>query len=135
MNFLKNIKKASVETDFLMYVFISLTVISLVISIFKVVSFTKFFDEFIQDEIRIRQLKRNLFISNSHKIENNNKLVFRYKMEDFFLEHKNNRLILSPGTIVVLENIDNVYFYKGGENYFLKYCRNIKCKEVIIYEE
>lgn len=134
INFFKKKRSANIELNFLMSIFVAFFILLLILSILKILSFTVFFDEFVQDEIRIKQLKRQLFIADDFKIKNDI-LYFRYKKKDCVLEIKNNHLIFSPGTIIILENVDNVSFYENKENYYMKYCRKKRCENIVIYEK
>ena len=79
----------------------------------------------ISDEIALMQLREYLLISYDIRI-NNNSLSFRYKNKDFYLNFINNKLIMQPGTQIILNDIDDVYFDTNGDSFYVNYYKKNK---------
>ena len=85
----------------------------------------------INDELALVQLREYLLIS--YDIRNNyNSLDFIYKNKDFRLNLVNNKLLMQPGTQIILNDIDEVYFENKGEYIYVIYYRKDKMYERII---
>ena len=79
----------------------------------------------INDEIALMQLREYLLISYDIKV-NNNSLDFIYKNSDFHLNLVNNKLIMQPGTQIILNDIDDVYFDIKGDSIYVNYYKKNK---------
>lgn len=73
-----------------------------------------------QDEVSLRQLKRELLLAKDFVIENH-QLKYRIGKEEKQLSLIQEKLILQPGTQIFLEQIDSLSFAKEGQRLYLDY--------------
>ena len=81
------------------------------------------FDEEIQDEIALAQLRRILNVSEDIRSSGSH-LTFRYHDEPQQLYTVNDHLILTPGTKIFLSQIDSASFRISGHETLITYTRN-----------
>lgn len=112
-------------------VIILLAIVPLSSLSFNYISNIKFEYNEINDEIALSQLREYLLIS--YDIRNyNNHLNFIYKNKDFSLNLVNNKLLMQPGTQIILNDIDDLYFENRGNYIYVVYIRKTKTYERII---
>lgn len=87
----------------------------------------------IQDEIGILQLQQYLAIAYNLEIENN-ELTFMVNDEKHVLKQTNNNLMMKPGTLFVMHDVDQVGFYFENGMVVLKYSRDNKSYEKTIWK-
>lgn len=86
------------------------------------VSKLKFDHDDASNEIALLQLRRIMLIS--YDLENyGSYLEFLYHGKTYTLELLNNRLVLSPGYQMFLDDIDEIYFKEEGNTIFIEYER------------
>lgn len=87
----------------------------------------------IQDEIGILQLQQYLAIAYDIEVTDN-ELVFIINEEEHVVKQANNNLMMKPGTLFIMHDIDQVNFYCEADIIVLKYCRNNKIYEKSIWK-
>ncbi len=96
----------------------------LLISMIKLNDLKYYYDD-ISGNISIMQLRKILLISYDIEVSNDN-LHFSYQNKECDLYLTNNHLIMSPGTQVIYENIDDVRFYINNSSIYLEIERDNK---------
>lgn len=89
------------------------------------------FDEEVQDEIALAQMRRILLLSYDIRCSSDS-LQFLYQQKDWTLSCKNDHLVLSPGTQIFLSKIDAASFYLDGQCIFIHYTREGKEYEKVL---
>ncbi len=113
--------------DVLMTILISVMLLPAVTACLWILPQLTAFDESIQDEIALQQLRRILMLSYDLECRNDT-LYFQYQGRDCQLVLRNHRMILQPGTQIFLNDIDAlsfgmeqeviyVYYQRGNETY------------------
>jgi len=111
-------------------IIILITILPLSSLVFNYVSKIDFNYNEINDELALCQLREYLLISYDIKV-NHYSLDFIYKNKDFSLNLVNNKLLMQPGTQIILNDID-VYFERKGEYIYVVYTKNNETYERII---
>ena len=88
----------------------------------RLLALRKKFDQQIQDEIALSQLRHILNAAGSIESDGNS-LQFTRKYEPAELYLTNRHLILSPGTQIYLEDIDGAEFYYEMHTWMIRYER------------
>lgn len=112
-------------------IIILITILPLSSLAFNYVSKIDFDYNEINDELALCQLREYLLISYDIKV-NHYSLDFIYKNKDFSLNLVNNKLLMQPGTQIILNDIDDVYFERKGEYIYVVYTKNNETYERII---
>lgn len=112
-------------------IIILITILPLSSLAFNYVSKIDFNYNEINDELALCQLREYLLISYDIKV-NHYSLDFIYKNKDFSLNLVNNKLLMQPGTQIILNDIDDVYFERKGEYIYVVYTKNNETYERII---
>ena len=112
-------------------IIILITILPLSSLAFNYVSKIDFNYNEINDELALCQLREYLLISYDIKV-NHYSLEFIYKNKDFSLNLVNNKLLMQPGTQIILNDIDDVYFERKGEYIYVVYTKNNETYERII---
>lgn len=86
------------------------------------------FDQEVQDEIGVSQLRRMLLVSRNMEVSGNT-LLYTYQKKDYRLNMVNGNLIAQPGTQIFLVDVEGVFFYTTGEMVYLHYERKQKSYE------
>jgi hypothetical protein len=89
------------------------------------------FNEEIQDQIALSQLRRILLLSYEIKCDPE-QITFVYQEKLRNLSCINDHLILSPGTQIFISNIDTAYFIEEGNCIYIVYERQQKQYEKIL---
>ena len=105
--------------------YISVLLLPIVLLIFTYSSNLDIDYGLLTDEIAINELRELLLITYDLKI-NEHHLNFIYQDKDFSLSLVNNKLLLQPGTVIYLNDIDNLYFYIKDNSIYMKYLRKGK---------
>ena len=79
----------------------------------------------LSDEIALNELREVMLISYDLKISDK-RLEFLYQGEDYSLSLVNGKLLLQPGTLIYLNDIDDLYFYINNNSIYIKYLRKGK---------
>ena len=106
----------------LLSVFIACLFIPLCADCIKLLSHRRMFDQHIQDEIALSQLRHILNAASSIETDGYS-LQFVRKYESAELYLTNRHLILAPGTQIYLEDIDGAEFYKEMHIWMIRYER------------
>lgn len=112
-------------------IIILITILPLSSLAFNYVSKIDFNYNEINDELALCQLREYLLISYDIKV-NHYSLDFIYKNKNFNLNLVNNKLLMQPGTQIILNDIDDVYFERKGEYIYVVYTKNNETYERII---
>ena len=102
---------------------ITLTILPLAISIFSFVANIKPNYNLLNNELALIDLRRRLLIAYDLNIEEN-RLEFINNGETNYLYYVNDKLILSPGTQIYLNDVKDVYFSKENGVIYLNYITN-----------
>lgn len=85
-------------------------------------------DSVIQDEIALCQLRKILSLASELSISDN-QLTFRYHDESCTLSKINRHLIMKPGTQILMQDTEQVYFRKDGSLLSIIYEKNNRTYE------
>lgn len=102
---------------------ITLTILPLAISIFSFVANIKPNYNLLNNELALIDLRRRLLIAYDLNIEEN-RLEFINNGETNYLYYVNDKLILSPGTQIYLNDVKDVYFNLENGVIYLNYITN-----------
>ena len=102
---------------------ITLTILPLLISIFSFVGNIKLNYNLLNNELALIDLWRKLLIAYDLNV-NDNSLEFKNNGETNYLYYVNDKLILSPGTQIYLNDVKDVYFNKENGVIYLNYITN-----------
>lgn len=108
-----------VSLPFLAGYLIILTLLPVLVSLFALIARLDFAYYPLENELAFLQLRRILLASYELRI-NADHLTFRYNDDECFLYLNDKHLILTPGTQIFAEGVEDVYFYEEGG---LCYCR------------
>lgn len=92
------------------------------------------FEENIQDEIGISQI-RNLGLLSYDMQLVDNKVMFRMQNKDVTLSFLNNKIILQPGTQIFLSDIDEAVFLAENEIIYLEYKRDTYVRKTPLFHQ
>lgn len=121
-------RRGSVLTEFLLTLLIACLLIPACIVCIAILSGTLRFDQTLQDEIALMQLRRVLLLS--YDIETNGNVVyFTYQTREMRLSDVNRNLIIQPGTQIFVSDIDYASFYYSQGLLMVKYEREGKTYE------
>lgn len=113
-----------VSLEFLAGYLVVLTLLPVLVSLFGLLARLSFNYYPLENELAFLQLRRILLASYELKVDSDY-LSFRYNDDECFLYLHNRHLILTPGTQIFAEDVEDVYFYVEGG---VCYCR-------LIYED
>lgn len=117
--------------DFLMTMLITVIMAQIVVSSLVLLLHSVSFDQEVQDEIAIAQLRRILIISTDFKTTTDT-LYFTNQGREMKLRVVNDNLIIQPGTQIMLVDVDGVTFMEQGHTIVCHYVRNGAQHERII---
>ena len=92
------------------------------------------FHEEIQDLIGLQQLRRMLLISYDTEVSSSH-ITFEYQGEKRELRFVNQWLLVQPGTLIFLSDVDGGRFYEAGGCIYAAYERNGVSYERILAKE
>lgn len=75
-----------------------------------------------QDQIAILQLQQTMALVNAYEVQAHD-LIYMYNHEEFKFTYNKHRLVKQKGYEIILENIDDAYFYDRGKAVYLTYKR------------
>lgn len=119
-----------IYTRTLVAIFVVLSILPLMISVFRYVSLFEFDYNLTNNKLALMDLRRVLLLAYDIQIDDH-ELSFLYHNENYSLKLINNKLILRPGTQIYLNDIDEVNFYIKNNCLYISYL-NTKGKR---YEE
>lgn len=89
------------------------------------------FDEELQDQIALAQLRRIFLLS--YEIQpSSDEIRFIYQQKEWNLSFTNDHLVLSPGTQIFLSKIDSCSFCEVNECLYIYYTRGLEQYEKIL---
>lgn len=130
MLFIKNTTKESMKIttkcsgfilkDYLLSLVVMLILLPIIVSSLKVVMDYQIYDERVQDELSIVQLRNKLLIGKDFKVEDDN-LKYRIGQDEWQLRCEKDRLYLAPGYQLFFDNLDACAFNLNGSTIELMY--------------
>lgn len=121
-------RRGSVSADALLALAAVLICLPLTASVIQTAFAMVRFDEEVQDETALLQLRRILTISYDLHTDGQT-LYFRHERAEKRLSKVNDHLIIQPGTVVILADIGSARFYSRSGVLFLQYERKGKTYE------
>jgi len=113
-------RKGFISTRAVVAIYIVLLLLPLAYSAFAYIGNNKFNYNEVSNEIAMADLRRILMLS--YDLENNGDyLSFIYKGDNYELYQTNNKLILKPGTQIILNDIDSIEFINKNGCIYLIY--------------
>ena len=91
------------------------------------------FDEELQDQIALSQLRRILLLSYDLKYTYD-ELSFTYQEKERHLMYRNDHLVMTPGTQIFLSAVDDAYFQFSDNAIYVCYQRGSKEYEKVLSE-
>lgn len=110
---------------------ITLSILPLCATSFTMISNVKFSYDEINDELALVDLRRILLLSYDLDF-NQNELNFIYQNKNYNLSIVNNRLVLSPGYQMFLNDVDYLSFFKKDGCIFITYERHGRTYERVL---
>lgn len=110
-------------TDLLLSILIAILLVPATVISVAVIHDSLRFNEEIQDETGLVQLRQILMISYDIHCDSNT-VFFEYQGRDCRLSQVNSHLIIQPGTQIILADIDTCMFEQEGNALILHYERN-----------
>ena len=107
-------------TRSLIALLITLSILPLAVSIMAYCASLKQNYNLVNSEIALMDLRRIMLISYDLCV-NDNQLDFIYHNEEYHLVYVNDKLILTPGTQIILNNIKEASFYEKNDSIYLRY--------------
>ncbi len=121
----------TVLVDFLLSLFITVSLIPIILTCLVVLSKGLVKDESLQDSIATYQLRRILALSYDPYIEDDT-LYFQYRKKEMKLSYVNENIIIQPGTQIIYTNVDSCSFVEENDAISIIYQRNGKDYEEAI---
>ena len=112
--------KGFILKDYLLSLVIMLILLPIVISSLKVISHYKIYDERIQDEIAITQLRDKMLIGVDFSVSPKT-IEYRIGEETWQLIYQNERVYLAPGYQLFLDDVESCLFKQTGNTLFIEY--------------
>ncbi|MDY6062659.1 MAG: hypothetical protein SPI53_02550 [Erysipelotrichaceae bacterium] len=120
--------------ELMIWLIIASLVLVVVINVLLTLAKYNHSNDYPQDELRIAQLKRSIAIAEDLSI-NGHSLKFNIAGKDHELYLVNRHLILTPGTMIIIENVDDLFFEVDEQYYYVVYYRNNHQFKKVIYEK
>ncbi|MBR2802726.1 MAG: hypothetical protein IKE21_09170 [Erysipelotrichaceae bacterium] len=127
-------RKGYTLTSFLLSLLCALLLLPLLVSSFKAAAVLPFHYRENGDEIALRQMRRILAVSYERECRGS-ELCFRYQGEEYRFYEVNQRLVLSPGTQIFLEEVEKVFFFTQEGALILHYERGKDSYERVLCAE
>lgn len=115
--------RGTILVDFLLTLFITVSLLPIILSSIAVLSKGIVRNFQIQDMIATNQLRRVLAISYDLKIEDQT-LYFQYQKKEMHLGLVNENIIIQPGTQIIYTNVDSCEFKCDDDVIIICYERN-----------
>lgn len=117
-----NTVSGSALSEVLLVLLVASIMVAPVVSAMRLVPRFLSFQDDVQDEIALSQMRRILMLS--YKIEaQGSTLAYTYQDREFTLSMVNGNLIIQPGTQMILPHIAHAYFESDGEVIYVVYTR------------
>ncbi len=101
-------------------------------SVFTIVMNLSADTQFSQDLLSLQQFRLILACAEDLDIKED-EITYRYDDNNWEVYVVNRHLIVTPGTQIVLEDIDFCEFVNEGNNYYVVYGRNKEIRKVFLY--
>ncbi|MBR2067324.1 MAG: hypothetical protein IJ875_03580 [Solobacterium sp.] len=124
-------KRGSILVEIILSLWIVLLFIAIPIEATNLLQRNLQFEQNVQDEISLLQLKRILLLSYDIHVEKDY-LTFIYEERECILSLINQKLILQPGTYILLIDIDAISFSTNNNMIFISFEREGKKKQYAI---
>lgn len=103
--------------------------------VFRYCANLQFNYDYINNEIALMQLRRTLLLSYDVSYDYNH-LYFNANERNFYLELVNGHLIQTPGTQIILNDIDNLHFFENGNCISIEYeSKNKKYESCLVKKQ
>lgn len=122
---MSNRRRGFISINTLVAFIVTLSIIPLAVSVISSVANINISYTEVNDELALLDLRRKLLIAYDVK-NNGNSLSFIYDNDDFELSLINNRLVLTPGYQMFLDDIDYIEFVEEGNSIYIRYGRKNK---------
>ena len=122
---MSNRRRGFISINTLVAFIVTLSIIPLAVSVISSVANINISYTEVNDELALLDLRRKLLIAYDVK-NNGNSLSFIYDNDDFELSLINNRLVLTPGYQMFLDDIDYIDFVEEGNSIYIRYERKNK---------
>lgn len=122
---MSNRRRGFISINTLVAFIVTLSIIPLAVSVISSVANINISYTEVNDELALLDLRRKLLIVYDVK-NNGNSLSFIYDNDDFELSLINNRLVLTPGYQMFLDDIDYIDFVEEENSIYIRYGRKNK---------
>ena len=116
-------RRGFIFIDFLITICIVMMLVPITMACISVVRNTNRFEPLLQDEIALHQLRRRLILAYDIQCQQS-EVTYLYQGREERLSKVNQNLIVQPGTLIFLSQIDGCYFKVAGGQVFVVYERN-----------
>jgi len=131
LNVVKYGNKGSIELSTLLALMIALMMLPIALSIFKFSANYEYDYQEIEDEIVLYKLRKVYLLSYDQEIKSE-EISFVYDNKTWNLSYINGHLLLKPGSLIYLDNIEYAEFYEYGDLLYVHYKRGDKEYEKVI---
>jgi prepilin-type N-terminal cleavage/methylation domain-containing protein len=100
--------------------------------VIQMMSYIDFYDQRLQDINGLLQLKQALNLGSNIEVSSN-EIEYDFKENHFTIGLINNRLIIQPGTNILILDIDNIEFIEDDQGLIIIYQRNDRIYHRRIY--
>ena len=121
----KRCRRGFILADFLLSLSVLMILMPVTLLAVRTVSASLRFDEEVQDEIALAQMRRIILLSYDAEPSGGD-LRITYQGDDMRFTFLNKRVILQPGTQIFISQIDSASFHNEGGILYLRYERNGK---------
>ena len=122
---MKSNKNGIVLAELLLSILILSLLLPISITTISILKDSLSFNEALQDRIALLQMKRIILLSYDMTCDNG-VLNINYQNKEMTFMYKNNHVLLTPGTQIFINDIDEAYFYEDDNSYYIYYKRDNK---------
>ncbi len=126
-----NRRRGFILEQFLLTLLVISLFLPLEITLLRLVSKHDFFNQAMQDEIALAQLRRVMNLCYDKNIEHN-QVTCRYQEENINVLANENYLYITPGTWIFLVAIEDVYFYEENQLLMMFFSRDKVNRTVVL---
>lgn len=124
-------KKAFSRIDLLISIYIIVLLLPILFAAFKLAIKINLFDNEIQEETALIQLRRKILFGHNYDADSQ-LFSFEFENKNWRIYQVNNNLILTPGTQIIINDINQATFLEKDACYYLQYKKRNLVKERII---
>ena len=121
--------KAFMLSELLISLLVALSMLPLLLGVYEKLMILPYKYHDISAQLSIQQLRRLLLLAYDIEVRDES-VEFLYREKTFSLKHHNNHLVLSPGTRVVYEDIDDACFFIEDGMIVMKIYKNNDEEEI-----